>query len=738
MAVEIGALRALLSLDSSAFERGARRAEASMNGLQRRLSRIGRGLRSFGTMMTTRVTAPVVAGVGLMSAAAVRSAVEIDRLAEVSNTSVEAFQRYAAGARTVRLEQEQLGDIFRDVQDRVGDFLQTGGGPMADFFENIAPQVGVTADMFARLSGPEALQLYISSLERAGVNQAEMTFYLEAMASDATLLLPLLRDNGAAMQSLGDQAESLGQIMDQDTIAALLRANEAFRNVRGAATGLRNQIAAALAPTIERLAELLQGAVEWFSSLDPEMRNMIAVGGALAAAIGPIAVALGFMATGLAALASPIGLAVLAVGALAGVAVAVAANWDEFRENFPGIAEVVETVAARISGIVEGIVEVFRGVVNALEGIIQGDWARVWQAAQQIFEGLFTIIDNLFNGLPGRIRDWIVQGGEAIGEALRAFGLRIVRWIAEGIISGVNLVTEGIVSLFTTSAQSASERVRAQSEQLGRDLGEGTRLGLMAVQPSTEADVRNFIDSLEEAARDESETQSPSRVWMDLGRDLMDGLAVGIADRAVAAGEAAAEAARQATEAASAGIDAAVETAGDAAERFGSRFASFVMPIIRGTQSIGEAFASMAQRIGNSLFEQGLSQLGQSLFGGLFGGGGGGLFGGGGGLFGGLFGGGGKSFAGGGYTGPGARSGGLDGQGGFLAMLHPQETVIDHARGGGGATRIEVVARVENGSIVQDVRQIAGPMIVDGISHFERNVLPGSVNRINQDPRRVG
>jgi len=39
------------------------------------------------------------------------------------------------------------------------------------------------------------------------------------------------------------------------------------------------------------------------------------------------------------------------------------------------------------------------------------------------------------------------------------------------------------------------------------------------------------------------------------------------------------------------------------------------------------------------------------------------------------------SFAGGGYTGSGSRSGGIDGKGGFMAMLHPQETVVDHAKG---------------------------------------------------------
>ena len=41
------------------------------------------------------------------------------------------------------------------------------------------------------------------------------------------------------------------------------------------------------------------------------------------------------------------------------------------------------------------------------------------------------------------------------------------------------------------------------------------------------------------------------------------------------------------------------------------------------------------------------------------------------------------SFDGGGFTGMGARAGGIDGKGGFPAILHPNETVIDHTRGQG-------------------------------------------------------
>jgi len=46
-----------------------------------------------------------------------------------------------------------------------------------------------------------------------------------------------------------------------------------------------------------------------------------------------------------------------------------------------------------------------------------------------------------------------------------------------------------------------------------------------------------------------------------------------------------------------------------------------------------------------------------------------------------------EDYEGGGYTGMGARAGGIDGRGGFPAILHPNETVIDHTKGQGmGAT----------------------------------------------------
>jgi tape measure domain-containing protein len=44
------------------------------------------------------------------------------------------------------------------------------------------------------------------------------------------------------------------------------------------------------------------------------------------------------------------------------------------------------------------------------------------------------------------------------------------------------------------------------------------------------------------------------------------------------------------------------------------------------------------------------------------------------------------SFEGGGYTGNAPRSGGLDGRGGFMALVHPRETIIDHTRAAAGGS----------------------------------------------------
>lgn len=92
------------------------------------------------------------------------------------------------------------------------------------------------------------------------------------------------------------------------------------------------------------------------------------------------------------------------------------------------------------------------------------------------------------------------------------------------------------------------------------------------------------------------------------------------------------------------------------------------------------------------------------------------------------------SFDGGGYTGNRPRTGGLDGKGGFMAMLHPQETILDHTKGqGGGPVSINVnVAGARGNAEIEDM--VASGVRL-GLAQYDRS-LPRRVKQISGDPRR--
>lgn len=98
----------------------------------------------------------------------------------------------------------------------------------------------------------------------------------------------------------------------------------------------------------------------------------------------------------------------------------------------------------------------------------------------------------------------------------------------------------------------------------------------------------------------------------------------------------------------------------------------------KGVQGALAAVGVAAQQAAQQVLASGLRNLLMSVL--VPGGGAGGGF------LSGLFGGGRRglpSFDGGGSTGDGLRTGGIDGRGGFLAINHPNETIIDHSRGQG-------------------------------------------------------
>lgn len=171
-------------------------------------------------------------------------------------------------------------------------------------------------------------------------------------------------------------------------------------------------------------------------------------------------------------------------------------------------------------------------------------------------------------------------------------------------------------------------------------------------------------------------------------------------------------------------FDKAEEAAKGLKDQAASTFASIVTESATASDAISGLFSNLANQFANAAFGNLLS-----------GGAASGVFG----ALGDLL-----SFDGGGDTPSGPRSGGVDGKGGFAAILHPNESVIDHTRGqsaapgrsGGGATEINVNVSGARGN--SEISTMVENGVRRGLAEYDRKVLPVRVGQVRRDPRRIG
>ncbi|WP_165710563.1 hypothetical protein [Stenotrophomonas maltophilia] len=274
-----------LLMRTGSFETDTNRASKQMKKLGKDAGDTAADIgRAFGLIGGTIAGGLATAGTAVLgwTRQLVDASAELEKFSRLSGTNEQVFQRMAAGAATVGIQQDKLADIFKDTQDKLGDFLQTGGGAMKDFFDQIAPRIGLTAKELQHLSGPEVLQRYYSALEQAGASQAEMVFYMEAIASDSSMLAPLLARNGEGFRKWGDEAQRLGAVLDADTLEAMKEVKEQSNLIQLAFQGLKNEVAAELLPQFKELTAFLGSdqtksafvsITKWVGDLAAQMAN---------------------------------------------------------------------------------------------------------------------------------------------------------------------------------------------------------------------------------------------------------------------------------------------------------------------------------------------------------------------------------------------------------------------------------------------------------------------------------
>lgn len=229
-------------------------------------------IKSSAKVMGTAVAAGAASATVALAAMAwetANQAVELEKFALRANTTTQDFQKMAVGAQAYGIEQEKLSDMMKDFNEKLGELTTIGAGGGVDFFEQIAVKTEGSAAAaeklilkMQKLSGPEALQLYVDKLEEAGVTQQQMSFYLESMASDMTDLIPLLINGGEGMKLYSDAAERAGLVMSDETIAQAKILKEQMYLLDLQMQGAKNQLMQAVIPAFVDIAQAFFGGSE--------------------------------------------------------------------------------------------------------------------------------------------------------------------------------------------------------------------------------------------------------------------------------------------------------------------------------------------------------------------------------------------------------------------------------------------------------------------------------------------
>ena len=370
---------------------------------------------------------------------------------------------------------DTLGPMFDKLQGPLGKVAEALGGALSQAFDKLAPVLPVLAEAIAKLAG--AL---------GGV----LATAIQALVPIVTPLLNILGELGSRVGPI------LAPILEK--IGTLLGA-----------------VLNAVMPLIAPLTEVILGILD-----------------AAAPILGVVVDALILLVNALAPVLGAVGQLIKPLGTL--ITVVLAAFMPVLQPLLP----IIELLANVLGDVLTRAVGV---IMTALGYLIQG-WAKL---APFILDNVAKPVVSIFLDMVEKIVDgaaaafgWVPGLGDklkgaadavhgfkdsaikAVGEAAKTIGTK-------GAEIGQGLVDNGIAMM--TDPANASKAKNA-GIGLGKDLASGVKQGVDASAAALGLSTAALMNHAEKAARDAAQTHSPSVVFANIGKDLVDGLVKGVQD----------------------------------------------------------------------------------------------------------------------------------------------------------------------------------------------------------------
>ncbi|HBW7353997.1 TPA: phage tail tape measure protein [Klebsiella pneumoniae] len=293
----LGTLTIDLIAKVGGFVQGMDKAERSSqkwrDKVKKDAAEVGSALAAIGTG-----AAAVAIGIGTAGITLVKNTSDhitaTDRWAKSLKMSTQDLLSWQFAAEKAGLTGDNIADIFKDINDKVGDAVLNKSGEAAQALDTL----GLSAEKLAQ-QAPDKQLIAISEALQKIPSQAGKTNILESLGNDLSKMLPLFDNNNEKLKQFIQLSKDFGVAPPQEDIDNLVKVNQFFQDIESSAQGLKIEIASGLAKVdlspiqhglddirevftdpavLSGLAKLVGGVAElvgWMGKLSSESANFI-------------------------------------------------------------------------------------------------------------------------------------------------------------------------------------------------------------------------------------------------------------------------------------------------------------------------------------------------------------------------------------------------------------------------------------------------------------------------------
>lgn len=319
-------------------------------------------------------------GMLAMAYSAGKSADDLLTMSNVTGFSVEELQKLQYAQDFVDVSFETMTGSIQKLTKQM-----TSG---SDSFEKLGVQVKNADGTFRN-----AKDVWYDTIAALGQieNETERDkVSMDIFGKSAMEMAGIVDDGGAALKSLGEEAEATGNILSGEAVEDAVKFNDQIDELKAKAQqaflAAGASLADTLVPALERLVDVISTVLSWFGSLDGSTQAFILTILGLVAAISPV---LGLISTltGLAAglnvamlpMIGTIGAIVIAIGAAVAAGVWLYQNWDTIKKKagdlYNSIKEKFQAIKNTIKEKIDAAKDAVKSAIDKIKGFFNFSWS---------------------------------------------------------------------------------------------------------------------------------------------------------------------------------------------------------------------------------------------------------------------------------------------------------------------------------------------------------------------------